>query len=136
LELERFFREYASASLESPSERLPAFYAASFIVGGPTGSAAFKNDGKFVEWLGELHKFNQQTGMISMEVLGVEQLSPLSSRHVLANVDWGARFRRTGDRVIAFRIAYLLEKTEDTWKILAYIAEKDQEQEMRELGLV
>lgn len=136
LALEPFFRDYAVASVESPVEQIPAFYADSFIASGPRGSAVFKNDEKFIEWLGKIHEFNQRTGMVSMEVVSIEEPVSLSSRHILASVDWGARFRKTGDRLITFRIAYLLEKIGDRWKILAYVSEKDQEDEMRELGLL
>jgi hypothetical protein len=38
-------------------------------------------------------------------------LSPL---HALAIVRWGARFEKTGDRVIEFEISYLVEKARDT----------------------
>src|SRR5262245_60094420 len=46
---ERFFRNYAQASMEAPATLLPPFYAESFIVGSPSGSATFKNDEKFVQ---------------------------------------------------------------------------------------
>jgi hypothetical protein len=134
--LELFFRDYAVASVESPAARIPAFYADSFLVCGPRGSAVFRNDGKFVEWLGQTHEFNQRTGMISMEVVSIEETLSLSINTLLVRVDWGSRFRKTGDRLITFRIAYLLEKVDERWRILAYVSEKDQEEEMRALGVL
>jgi hypothetical protein len=134
--LKLFFRDYAVASVESPVARIPAFYADSFLVCGPRGSAVFKNDEKFVEWLGQIHEFNQRTGMISMEVVSLEEPLSLSVCNLLARVVWGARFRKTGDRLITFQIAYLLERAGDTWRILAYVSQKDQGDEMRELGLL
>ena len=134
--LELFFRDYAVASVESPAARLPAFYADSFIFSGPRGSAVFKNDDKFVGWLEQIHEFNQRTGMISVEVVSIEEPLLLSTHNLLVRVNWGSRFRKTGDRLITFRIAYLLENVNHRWGILAYISEKDQEEEMRELGLL
>jgi hypothetical protein len=61
---------------------------------------------------------------------------PLSPRHTLAPVRWGARFEQTGERVIEFTIAYLLEGDADGWTILAYISERDQAEEMKRLGLL
>ncbi len=59
-------------------------------------------------------------------------LSPL---HALATVTWGARFEKTGDRVIEFEISYLLERAEDDWRILSYISRSDQSAEMAKAGL-
>ena len=60
-------------------------------------------------------------------------LSPL---HTLATVTWGARFEKTGDRIIAFAISYLLEKAEDEWRILSYVSASDQKAEMEKEGLL
>jgi hypothetical protein len=134
--LELFFRDYAIASIESPAARIPAFYADSFLVCGSRGSAVFNNDDKFVEWLNQLHEFNQRTGMISMEVVSVEEPLLLSDRNMLVRVNWGSQFKKTGDRPVTFRIAYLLETLDNRHKILAYVSEKDQEEEMRKLGIL
>jgi hypothetical protein len=60
----------------------------------------------------------------------------LSPRHTLATVTWGARFERTGDRVIEFEISYLLEEAGDEWRILSYISRSDQNAEMAKAGLL
>ena len=60
-------------------------------------------------------------------------LSPL---HVLAQVRWGARFEKTGDRAIEFEIAYLIERAGESWRVLGYVSERDQDEEMRALGLL
>ena len=54
----------------------------------------------------------------------------------LAQVRWSARFEKTGDRAIEFEIAYLIERAGDAWRVLGYVSERDQEEEMRALGLV
>lgn len=61
------------------------------------------------------------------------ELNPL---HVLAQVRWSARFEKTGDRAIEFGIAYLVERTADSWRILGYVSARDQQEEMRALGLL
>jgi hypothetical protein len=50
----------------------------------------------------------------------------LSPIHTLATVTCGARFEKTGDRIIDFEISYLLEKTDDEWRILSYTSCSDQ----------
>ena len=133
--LEGYFEGYASASLAGEPKRIAAYYAPTFIVGGPRGSAAFPNDDKFIEWLTGVAAFNQQVGMTAMQVNGVHAQA-LNEVHTVATVTWGARFRKTGDQVIEFKITYTLEGKGDDQKILSYISHTDQEDEMRRLGLM
>ena len=132
---EKFFRDSAATSREPSAERIADFYAAGFIAGTPRGSAVFKNDAAFLDWLRNLHQFNENRGLVSVEVVSVAEPASLSPRHVLVSVEWGMRFRKTGDRLITFRIAYLMEAAGDSWKILTYISENDESEVIRELGL-
>jgi hypothetical protein len=131
-----FFDRYARLSQQDHPELLAALYGPTFIVGGPEGSMAFANDARFLDWLKQVRQFNQQHGMRGMAVISVGE-QPLSPRHTLATVRWGARFERTGERVIEFTIAYLLERAAAVgWTILAYVSERDQAEAMKELGLL
>jgi hypothetical protein len=133
-ELTAFFQRYGEESLTGEPPAIAANYAPSFIVAGPKGSAAFANDEKFLQWLGQLRTFNDQHGMQAMAPsrLQVTQLSPA---HVLAQVTWSARFDKAGDRDIGFDIAYLMERAGDSWKVLGYVSAADQEDEMARLGI-
>jgi hypothetical protein len=132
---EQLFRDYAAASLSGEPERVATFYAPRFIAAGPKGSAVFDNDAGFLDWLRSVHDFNEQTGMQSIQAVGVGQRE-LSSTHSLATVHWGAKFEKTGDQLITFDITYLIESAQGGWKILAYVSHADQEDEMRRLGLL
>ena len=134
-ELTAFFQRYAEDSLHGEPKTIAAAYAPSFFVAGPKGSQFFANDEKFLLWLDQLRSFNRQHAMQSMQPSRVEvhQLSPI---HALARVTWSARFTKTGDRDIGFDISYLLERAGDSWKVLSYVSEKDQEDEMRKLELL
>jgi hypothetical protein len=133
--LQGFFERYAQISSGSRPEDLAPLYAPTFIVGGPKGSGAFTNDASFLAWLRQVSEGTRAAGLRSMQPLEVSgrTLSPI---HTLATVRWGARFERTGDRVIAFTIAYLLERHDDAWLILAYLSEEDQEEAMKREGLM
>ena len=135
MSLSRFFEEYARLSQDDEPSALAALYAPTFIVGGPQGSHAFANDARFLAWLRQVRDFNRQHGMRSVEPVAIEEVT-ISPRHSLARVTWGARFARTGDRLIEFEIAYLLEQSGDRWTILSYISRSDQDEEMRTLGLI
>ena len=135
MSLSSFFEEYARLSQGDEPSALAALYAPTFIVGGPQGSHAFANDARFLEWLDQVRDFNRQHGMRSIAPLAIQEIT-ISPRHSLARVTWGARFARTGDRLIEFEIAYLLEQSGDRWTILSYISRSDQDEEMRKLGLI
>ena len=49
---------------------------------------------------------------------------------------WSAWFEKTGDRAIEFEIADLLERAGESWRVMGYISERNQEEEMRALGLL
>ena len=133
--LDEFFARYAERSLGPAPETLAECYAPTFIVAGPEGSRAFPNDERFLAWLREVADFNRAHGMRTLRPIEVREAS-LSPLHTLATVTWGAQFTRTGDELIAFEIAYLLERTEDAWRILAYVSRASQADEMARLGLV
>jgi hypothetical protein len=134
-ELMAFFQRYADASIHGEPPAMAALYGPTFLVAGPKGSAAFTNDEKFLRWLSDLHTFNARQGMTSMTPVTANgsQLTPI---HVLARVTWAARFATTGTRDITFDISYVLERSGDSWKVLGYFSETDQEDEMKKLDLL
>jgi hypothetical protein len=133
--IEQFFTHYAALSMGDDDRALAAAYAPSFFVAGPTGSKTFANDAQFLDWLAQVRTFNRQHGMraLSPGALRETALSPL---HVLAQVRWSARFEKTGTRPIEFEIAYLVERAEESWHVLGYVSARDQEEEMKALGLL
>jgi hypothetical protein len=135
MSLDQFFRRYAELSLGPQPEALAELYAPTFIVGGPEGSRAFANDGQFLEWLRQVAAYNQEHGMRALTVVSVDE-TDLSPLHTLATVNWGARFEKTGDRLIEFDISYLLEESAGDWRILSYISRADQSAEMAKEGLL
>jgi hypothetical protein len=131
----QFFTRYAALSMGDDGQALAAVYARSFFVAGPKGSLTFANDARFLEWLAQVRAFNRQHGMRAVSPAAVRETA-LSPRHVLAQVRWSARFEKTGDRAIEFEIAYLMERAGESWRVLGYVSERDQEEEMRALGLL
>ena len=133
--VEQFFMRYATLSMGDDHRAMAELYAPSFFVAGPKGSAVFANDTRFLDWLAQVRAFNRQHGMHAVSPAAVREtvLSPL---HVLAHVRWSARFEKTGDRAVEFEIAYLIERAGESWRVLGYVSERDQEDEMRALGLL
>ena len=133
--LEQFFTNYAATSMGDDGAALAALYAPSFFVAGPRGSMTFANGARFLEWLTHMRAFNRQHGMHALSPEAVRETS-LSPAHVLAQVRWRVHFEKTGARAIEFEIAYLLERVAESWRVLGYVSERDQEEEMQALGLM
>jgi hypothetical protein len=133
--LRRFFDRYAEVSQGADVDELAAMYAPTFIVAGPKGSRAFANDAAFLGWLKQVYDFNQTHGMRSLVVMSIYEVV-LSPRHSLATVKWGTQFTKTGDHLIEFEIAYLVESHAGGWTILSYISRSDQDEEMKKHGLL
>ena len=132
--VEQFFARYAALSMGDDHRALAAMYAPTFFVAGPTGSKTFANDSQFLDWLARVRAFNHQYGMRALSSAAVRETErPL---HVVAQVRLSARFEKTGTRAIEFEIAYLLEGAGESWRLLGYVSARDQEEEMRALGLM
>ena len=114
---------------------LASRYADSFVVSAPSGSASFKNDEQFLAYLARVHGYNQNAGMLSLEVVSIHD-SPVGDCHAFATVEWGARFQKTGDELIRFKISYMLRFSEGNPLILAYVSHEDQEELMHARGLI
>ena len=132
---EEFFRRYAASMMGMDVGAVAAAYAPSFFVAGPRGSGTFANDGNFIGWLENVRRSNQDAGMTSIEPLSLQE-EWLSDTHALVTVNWGSTFAKTGGRTIAFKITYVMQRLGGPWQILGYISHTDQEEEMREMGLI
>jgi hypothetical protein len=133
--VDEFFTQYATLSMSDDDRALAEVYAPTFVVAGPKGSMAFANDSRFLDWLAEVRRFNRQHGMRDLTPVAVREIV-LSPRHRLAQVRWRARFEKTGDRAVEFEIAYLMESAGESWRLLGYVSARDQEEEMRAIGLI
>jgi len=132
--IKNFFENYASVSMKSEPGLHANLYADDFIAAGPSGSAVYKNDAQFLEWLRRIYDFNKKTGMVSIQVISVRD-NPISEQYSLASVEWGAEYEKTGDALIHFEITYLLQFFQNQIQILAYISHEDQEKVMKERGI-
>ena len=133
--VKNFFERYSSISMQGNLENHAGLYANEFIAAGPSGSAAFKNDSKLLDWLKQVHDFNKKIGMESLQVMSVQN-NPIGDTYSFATVEWAAKFEKTGEELIHFEISYLLQFVKDEPKILAYIDHEDQQQVMKELGII
>lgn len=133
--IENFFETYALVAMRPEPEPHANLYANEFIAAAPSGSAAFKNDEQFLEWLKQVYEFNEKTGMESIQVISVHE-NPITNQYSLVTVEWAAKYKKTGGEQIYFEITYLLQFVENQPKILAYIDHEDQQEVMKERGII
>jgi hypothetical protein len=133
--LRSFFDQYARANHDMNASTIAGFYADNFIAAGPKGSMVFQNDEKFLQWLNQLKEFNQQTGMGNMQIVNFQE-SAISEHYHMVTIEWGVTFPKTGDELITFKISYFVNVTAPMPGIIMYISHVDQEDYMREKGLL
>lgn len=66
----------------------------------------------------------------------LQQNEAVSDFHTIAEVEWAAKYKKTGAQLIHFEITYLLQFVEKQPKILAYVSHEDQEKAMIEYGIL
>ncbi len=135
--LERFFTDYASASLAGDTETIANAYAPTYIETSPDTFAAWKVDEKYRMALADRHSVMQEhLGLetLTVDVLSTKEVAPL---HYLVQARWKMTFARgrIGNVTSAFDITYVV-KTAQEPQILAYISHESEEEVMRRDGVI
>ena len=133
--LEKFFNDYAIASMSKDPNRVAGFYAQNFIAATKDQSSAFSNDDKFIEWLKDIFRFNEKAGLQQMTVKNIEA-TKVGKYFYRATVKWTVVYKIKPTQKIDFDIHYILNQVEDGYKIVLYISDEDQEQLMKEKGVL
>lgn len=133
--IQKFFSEYAVASLPGKASTVARFYAKNFMAASKNGSVAFTNDQKFIEWLNGVFEFNKRVGLQKMEVKNVESIS-IGKYFVKATVTWVLIFAKKPEEEIVFDLHYILNRVEEGFEIVLYISDEDQEELMKTKGLL
>jgi hypothetical protein len=131
-ELLNFFKNYGKSFRDGV--QLSKFYGDCALAATPTFVGCLKGIAEVRAALANVAEGQARTGMQSLVPLKIHaaEMDPL---HDWTRVDWGAKFKNTGDRLIEFPISYLTRRTEGGFLILAYVAHQDEEKMRRELGL-
>lgn len=129
-----FFERYAGHSIKAEAPELAAMYGDGFVAAGPRGSYAAKNDEAFLCWLHEVFRLNEAAGMQSLRPVHCAPVEA-SPHYQLVKVRWAARFAALAGEV-EFDISYLVFVAESEPKIVGYVSHEDQEERMRQEGLL
>jgi Domain of unknown function (DUF4440) len=130
----KLFEEYERAFNALDVEKQVPFFAEHFMSAGPRGSIAINRD-EFAKSAHQAAEYYRSVGQTSARILSMEETA-ISKEYSMVKVHWGATFKKTGDRLIEFDVTYFLQNPQSNPKIIMFIAHQDEEQAMKELGLM
>lgn len=132
--LKKLFAEYEEAFSGLDTKRSAQFFAESFISAGPKGTIAQSKD-EFIKMSEKAVEFYRSIGQESAKIITADEM-PISGEYAMVNVHWGVRFQKTGDKLIEFDVSYIVQRIDGSPKIILFIAHRDEDAAMRELGLM
>ncbi|MFS4460649.1 hypothetical protein [Bdellovibrio sp. HCB2-146] len=128
-----FFEEYGDAFLNP--ELISSFYADCTVAADPSFVGGLKGSREVLKEMKKVVEYQKKTGMRSLSPIAVE-IGEIASPHYLAIVTWGAFFEKTGDKLVSFKITYILREKEETFQIIASISHEDERRMRSELGIL
>lgn len=133
--IKNFFDKYSILAHGQDLKALADCYADHFIAAGPKGIMAFSNNEKFIEWLESIQSFNKKSGLQEMTPVKVIS-SAIGKAYRFATVTWSVVFAGKKDQPIEFDISYILFHYGGNYKIVQFVSHEDQEEVMKEKGLL
>ena len=135
-DIRALFDAYAKTLNDHRLVESQQFFAASFMVGSPTGSSLATNDAARRSVIANEDDFYKNTlGMTSARITFIEETS-LGDHHVFVRTRWGCTFAKTGAKVTDFPLSFIVDRTGPAPKIIVHVVEADEPQMFRDLGLV
>jgi uncharacterized protein YndB with AHSA1/START domain len=132
--LQVLFNEYEKAFAALDIKKSAGFFSDTFISAGPRGAIA-QSKPEFLKRADKAAEFNRRGGQTSAKILSLKETA-VSDQYSLMKIHWGVTFKKTGDTMIEFDVSYLVQKIGPEPKIILFIAHEDEEQAMKELGLL
>jgi hypothetical protein len=132
--IKAIFAEYEKAFASLDFKKSAGFFADTFISAGPRGVIA-QSKAEFIKLANEAADFYRQVGQTSAKIISADE-TPISNEYSMVKVHWGATFKKTRDILIEFDVSYFIFRSVPEPKIIMFIAHQDEQQAMRDLGLV
>jgi hypothetical protein len=130
----KLFKEYEQAFNALDVEKQVPLFAEHFISAGPKGSIAQSRD-EFAKLAGQAAEFYKRVGQTSAKILSMDE-TVISKEYSMVKVHWGTTFKKTGAQLVEFDVSYFIQNPDTHPKIIMFIAHQDEEQAMKELGLM
>lgn len=135
--IERFFQEYERGTNTFEPGLVTSQFAEVFIGAGPNGVVAGSNDEEFRAVIPQRKAFMEQIGFKQAEILSLDE-SVIDEHYTMVAVQWRMTFEKEPGQPLPaeFEIVYFLFIEEELPKIVLYIAHDDEEETMRQMGLL
>ena len=132
----RLFEKYETYFRTLNFKEQARLYGRHVIAAGPHGVAYHRNNflNRFVFNLG-MRSFYKRAGMTSVRIMNLEEFQ-ISREYSMVKVHWGAKFEKTGSRIIEFDISYLVRKTAFQPEIILFISHEDEQALFKKYGLM
>jgi hypothetical protein len=127
------FADYGKAFSALELQKTAQLYADSFIAAGPKGIISEKRS-EFVKNAGKAAEFYKSVGQERAEAKSLKE-DWYSDNYVMVTVHWAVHFE-TLDKPAEFDVSYLVDLTGKEPKIILFISHEDEEEMMKELGLL
>lgn len=131
--IKKLFAEYEKAFNQLDIASQVDHFAPAFLSAGPRGVIASSRE-EFRKLASQMRDFYASAGQESAQLINAKEI-PISDDYSLVRTHWGAKFKKTGDRLIEFDVSYIVQKS-DPPKIILFITHEDEEKVMKELGLL
>jgi hypothetical protein len=131
--VEKLFADYGKAFSALALQKTAQLYADDFIAAGPKGIISQKRD-EFLKNADKAAEFYRSVGQEKAEIRSMKE-TWFSPHYVMVTIHWAAHFK-TLEKPAEFDVSYLVQLTEKDPKIILFISHEDEEETMRELGLL
>ena len=138
-DIDAFFARYEQGANSFDPDLVASQFTDPFMGGDPNGVMSARNDEAFRRSIPQRQAFMQGIGFRFARVLAVAA-TPLDAHYTMARVHWHLRFEKTpgAPQDFLFHIAsFLFDPDSGTGpKVAFYISHEDEQQVMREAGLL
>ena len=131
--IKALFEDYGKSFSALDLQNQAQLYADAFIAAGPKGVISQGRD-DFLKNADKAAAFYRKVGQESAEIKSMKE-TWFSDNYAMVTVHWAAHFKKFS-KPVEFDVSYLVQLTDDKPKIILFISHEDEEEAMKELGLL
>jgi len=131
--IEKLFADYGKSFSALELQNTARLYADEFIAAGPKGIISQTRE-EFLKNAGTAADFYRSVGQKSAKALSLKE-TWYGKDYAMVTIHWGVSFE-TLDKPVEFDVSYLVQLTDSEPRIILFISHEDEEETMKELGLL
>jgi hypothetical protein len=131
--IKALFEDYGKSFSALELQKQAKLFADDFIAAGPKGIISQKRD-EFIKNADKAADFYRKAGQESVEIKSTKE-TWFSDKYAMVTVHWAAHFKKLS-KPVEFDVSYLVQLTDEKPKIILFISHEDEQEAMKELGLL